>query len=73
MIITIIINRHLSLLCLYINYILALDIIMIVFVYIEEYIISIKENMICQDYNEKFNYKIKVKFNYIYIYINNEV
>jgi hypothetical protein len=36
----------------------------------ELYIISIKENIICQDSNEIFNYRIKFKFNYkIYIKI----
>ena len=29
---------------------------MIVFIYMEQYIISIKENIICQDSNEMFNY-----------------
>ena len=36
---------------------------MIVFIYIEQYIISIKENIMCQDSNELFNYIIKFKFN----------
>ena len=36
---------------------------MIVFIYMEQYIISIKENIICQDSNEMFNYRIKIKFN----------
>ena len=43
---------------------------MIVFVYIEQYILFIKENMICQDFNGRFNYKIKFEFNQkIYIKI----
>ncbi len=44
---------------------------MIVFVYVEQYIFSIKKNMMCQEYsNEMFNYRIKFKFNYkIYIKI----
>ena len=29
----------------------------------EQYIISIKENIICQDSNDMFNYRIKFKFN----------
>ena len=36
---------------------------MIVFLYMKQYIISFKENMMCQDSNEMFNYKIKFKFN----------
>ena len=36
---------------------------MIVLIYMEQYIISIKENIICQDSNEMFNYRIKYKFN----------
>ena len=32
-------------------------------VYMEQYIISIKENIICQSSNEMFNYIIKFKFN----------
>jgi hypothetical protein len=36
---------------------------MIVFIYIEKYIISIKENIMCQEFNEMFNYRIKFKFN----------
>jgi hypothetical protein len=36
---------------------------MIVFVYMEQYIFSIKENMMCQNSNGKFDYKIKFKFN----------
>ena len=36
---------------------------MIVFVYMKKKIISIKENMMCQDYNRMFNYRIKFKFN----------
>jgi hypothetical protein len=36
---------------------------MILFIYMEQYIISIKENKICQDSNEMFNYRIKFKFN----------
>ena len=36
----------------------------------EQYILSIKKNMMCQDSNEMFNYRIKFKFNYkIYIKI----
>ena len=31
---------------------------MIVFIYIEQYIISIKENIMCQDSNEMVNYRI---------------
>ena len=43
---------------------------MTVLIYIEKYIISLKKNIICQDSNEMFNYRIKFKFNiYIYIYI----
>ena len=49
---------------------------MIVFIYIKQYIISIKENITCQDSNKMFNYRIKFKFKfkfklkiYIYIYI----
>ena len=41
---------------------------MTVFVYMEEYIISIKENMMYQDSNGMFNYRIKFKFNKINIY-----
>ena len=37
--------------------------ILFVFIYIELYILSIKENMMCQDSNRKFNYRIKFKFN----------
>ena len=37
--------------------------IIIVFIYMEQYIISIKENIMCQDCNEMFNYRIKFKFN----------
>ena len=33
---------------------------MIVFIYIEQHIISIKENIMCQDSNEMFNYRIKI-------------
>jgi hypothetical protein len=36
---------------------------MIVFIYIEQYIISIKANITFQDSNEIFNYKIKFEFN----------
>ena len=39
---------------------------MIVFAYMEQHILSIKENMMCQDFNGIFNYRIKFKFNYIY-------
>jgi hypothetical protein len=31
---------------------------MIVFIYMEQYIISIKENIMCQDSNEMFKYRI---------------
>ena len=38
--------------------------------YVLQYIISIKENMMCQDSNEMFNYRIKFRFNQkIYIKI----
>ena len=30
---------------------------MIMFVYMEQYIISIKENMLCQDFNGRLNYR----------------
>jgi hypothetical protein len=40
---------------------------MVVLIYMEEYIISIKENIMCQDSNEVFNYKIKFIFNLKYI------
>jgi hypothetical protein len=36
---------------------------MIVFIYLEKCIISIKGNIICQDSNEMFNYRMKFKFN----------
>ena len=36
---------------------------MIVFIYMEQYVISIKKNIMCQDSNEMFNYRIKFKFN----------
>ena len=36
---------------------------MIVFIYMEEYITSIKENITRQYSNEMFNYRIKFKFN----------
>ena len=43
---------------------------MILFIYMEQYILCIKENMMCQDPNEMFNYRIKFKFNQkIYIKI----
>ena len=29
----------------------------------EQYIISVKKNIMCQDSNEMFNYRIKFKFN----------
>ena len=29
----------------------------------EQYVISIKKNIMCQDSNEMFNYRIKFKFN----------
>ena len=35
---------------------------MIVFIYMEQYIISIKEYIMCQDFNEMFSYRIKFKF-----------
>ena len=57
------IKRHLLLLCLYIEYIMVLYIYLIVLIYIEQYILSIKKNMRCQDSNEMFNYRIKFKFN----------
>jgi hypothetical protein len=34
---------------------------MIVFIYMEQYIIFIKKNITCQDSNEMFNYRIKFK------------
>ena len=37
--------------------------IMFVFIYMKQYILSIKENMIYQDPNGMFNYRIKFKFN----------
>ena len=37
--------------------------IMFVFIYMEQYIFAIKENMICQHSNRMFNYIIKFKFN----------
>ena len=36
---------------------------MIVFIYMEQYIIFIKENIMCQDSNEMFSYRINFKFN----------
>ena len=42
---------------------------MIVFIYMEQYINSIKENIICQDSNEMLNYRIKILIQLIYIYI----
>jgi hypothetical protein len=36
---------------------------MFVFIYMEQYILFIKENMMCQDFNRMFNYRIKFKFN----------
>ena len=36
---------------------------MIVLIYMKQYIIYIKENIICQDSNKIFNYRIKFKFN----------
>ena len=57
------IKKHLLLSCLYIEHTLVLD-IYYDYVYIYgKYIISIKENIICQDSNEMFNYRIKFKFN----------
>ena len=32
-------------------------------IYMEQYIIFIKKNIMCQDSNEMFNYKVKFKFN----------
>jgi hypothetical protein len=56
------IKKHL-LLRLYIEYILVLDIYYdCVYIYGTIYF-SIKENMMCQDSNEMFNYRIKFKFN----------
>ena len=41
---------------------------MIMFIYIKQYILSIKENMIYQDSNEIFNYRITfIMFVYIYM------
>ena len=37
--------------------------IMFVFIYMKQYILSIKENMMYQDSNRMFNYIIKFKFN----------
>ena len=38
------------------------------YLYIELYILSFKENMMCQDSNKKFKYIIEFKFNYqVYI------
>ena len=34
---------------------------MIVFIYMEQYIIFIKKNITCQNSNEMFNYRIKFK------------
>ena len=60
----IIIKKTFILLCLYIKYIIILDIYYdCVNIYMEQYIISIKENITCQDSNEMFNYRIKFKFN----------
>ena len=36
---------------------------MIVFIYMEQYVIFIKENIMCQNSNKIFNYRIKFKFN----------
>ena len=36
---------------------------MILFLYMEQYIIYIKENIMCQDSNEMFNYRTNFKFN----------
>jgi hypothetical protein len=41
---------------------------MIVFIYMEQYIIFIKENIMCQNSNEIFNYRIKFEFNEKNIY-----
>ena len=38
---------------------------MILFVYMEQNIFSIKENLMCRDSNRMFNYRIKFKLNYI--------
>jgi hypothetical protein len=41
---------------------------MIVFIYIEQYILSIKENMMYQNYNGMFNYRITfITFVFIYM------
>ena len=32
---------------------------MIIFVYIEQFFLLIKENKMCQDFNEKLSYRIK--------------
>ena len=45
------------------KYILVLDIIMIVFYIWNNIFFYIKENMMCQDSNERFNNRIKFKFN----------
>ena len=58
-----IIKKTLLLLCLYIKYIIVLGIYYdCVYIYGIN-IISIKENIICQDSNEMLNYRIKFKFN----------
>jgi hypothetical protein len=36
---------------------------MIAFIYMEQYIIFIKENIMYQDSDKMFNYRIKFKFN----------
>ena len=58
-----IIKRNLLWLCLYIKYILVLCIYYDCVNIYGTYIISIKENIMCQDSNEIFNYWIKFKFN----------
>ena len=41
---------------------------MIVFIYIEQYILSIKENIICEDSNGMFNYRI-IFIMFVFIYM----
>ena len=36
---------------------------MIAFIYMEQYFIFIKENIMCPNSNKMFNYRIKFKFN----------
>jgi hypothetical protein len=60
-------NKYLLLLYLYIKlYILVLGIIW------NSIFLNFKENVMCQDSNEWFKYKIEIKI-YIYIYLNNDV